>query len=297
MEEITNDDYRNFMRKNDKVVVADTEISIGKINRVNYLNPPDFELETTTCWSFPKRGNWATHYLNSKYRGNFAPQVPRNLILRYSKPDEIVLDPFVGSGTTLIECKLTGRMGIGVDINKDALILARDRLNFDSLNSSFVGQKTFLGDARNLNFLENESVDLIIAHPPYSNIIIYTKNSDNKSDLSKMTLPVFCEEIKKAIEEFHRVLKQGKVCAVLIGDIRKHKHQISLSFKLMKIFLDSGFVLKEHVIKEQHNTKTASMWKRISMENNFLLLAHENLFIFRKPEKNENSFKFKEINF
>ena len=62
------------------------------------LEPEDFELETNTVWSFKKRGNWATH--DAKYRGNWSPFIPRNIILRYSKKGEIVLDPFIGSGTT-----------------------------------------------------------------------------------------------------------------------------------------------------------------------------------------------------
>lgn len=58
------------------------------------------KLEITTVWSFPERGKWKTN--NSKYRWNFAPQIPRNIILRYSKEEDVVLDPMVGSGTTLI---------------------------------------------------------------------------------------------------------------------------------------------------------------------------------------------------
>ena len=87
------------------------------------LQPDNFGLETTTVWSFPKRGDWATH--NPKYRGNWAPQIPRNLILRYSKEKDLVLDPMCGCGTTLVECKLTGRNAIGFDINPCALELAK----------------------------------------------------------------------------------------------------------------------------------------------------------------------------
>ncbi|HEC91681.1 MAG TPA: DNA methylase, partial [Candidatus Atribacteria bacterium] len=57
---------------------------MGNHNKIKILQPENFELETTTIWSFPDRGKWATHYLNAKYRGNWAPQVARNLILRYS---------------------------------------------------------------------------------------------------------------------------------------------------------------------------------------------------------------------
>lgn len=73
----------------------------------------DFELETTSIWSFPERGNWANH--SGNYRGNWSPYIPRNLILRYTKEKEWVLDPFVGSGTTAIEAALLNRNFVGVD--------------------------------------------------------------------------------------------------------------------------------------------------------------------------------------
>ena len=79
--------------------------------------------------------------IRDKYRGNWAPQVARNLILRYSQEGDIVLDPFVGSGTTLIECKLTRRKGIGIDINKEAIMITRDRLDFEILMKIFQNNK------------------------------------------------------------------------------------------------------------------------------------------------------------
>ncbi len=298
MKEVTDKDYKIFVSKYKKIIIEDTELEIGNHNRIKVLQPENFELETKTIWSFPSRGKWATHYLNTKYRGNWAPQVARNLILRYSKEGDTILDAFVGSGTTLIECELTGRKGIGIDINKEALILTRDRLNFNSLNEKSISkQETYLGDARNLNLIKNESIDLIATHPPYANIISYTKNSNHKEngDLSKVrSVNEFCEEMKNVAQEFYRILKPGKFCAILMGDTRRHKHEIPISFRIMQSFLDVGFVLKENIIKAQHNTKTAPLWKNMSIKHNFLLLAHEHLFVFRKPEKDEKLTKFKE---
>jgi len=296
MKEITQKDYLEFVRKYKKVVIEDTELQIGAPHKIKRLQPEEFKLETTTVWSFPKRGDWATHYLNARYRGNWAPQVARNLILRYSNEGDVVLDAFVGSGTTLIECKLTDRKGIGIDINKDALIVTRDRLNFNTLGK-FPVQRTYLGDARNLNLIGDESIDLIATHPPYASIISYTKNSNNKEegDLSKVhSIDEFIKEMKKVAQEFWRVLKPGKFCAILIGDTRRHKHQVPISFRVMQSFLEVGFILKENIIKVQHHTKTAPLWEKMSIKNNFLLLMHEHLFVFRKPEKKEKLSKFKE---
>jgi 23S rRNA G2445 N2-methylase RlmL len=145
------------------------------------FQPENFDLECTTVWSFPKRGNWATH--RSDYRGNWSPQVVRNLILRYSNKSDTVLDPMVGSGTTLIECKLIGRKGIGIDINPEAIRITKERLNFDYLYS--YPQKYFVGDARNLRKIKDDSIDLILTHPPYADIIKYSDNRI-KEDLSSI---------------------------------------------------------------------------------------------------------------
>jgi len=85
-----------------------------------------------------------------------------------------------------------------------------------------------------------------------------------------------------AIKEMHRTLKKGKYCAILTGDTRKKGHQIPISFNIMQLFLKNGFVLKEDIIKIQHNTKTRNYWVKLSIKNNFLLLAYEHLFVFQK---------------
>lgn len=241
--------------------------------------PKDFKLEATSVWSFPDRGNWATH--NGKYRGNWSPFIPRNIILRYSKKNELVLDQFLGSGTTMIETKLLERKGIGVDINSDAILLAKENLDFN-INSEYEPE-IYQADARNLDFISDTSIDLICTHPPYSNIIKYSEKI--KEDLSHLDIDGFITEMKKVSDESFRVLKEDKYCAVLIGDLRQKKHAVPLGFMVMQTFLDSGFLLKEIIIKEQHNCKATGIWHKKSIDYNFLLLAHEYLFVFRKPKK------------
>src|SRR5437899_1599658 len=90
------------------------------------LEPKDFSLETTTVWSFPSRGKWAVH--DSNYRGNWAPEVPRNLIMRFSRPGHWVLDPCVGGGTTSIEAAILSRNFVGFDVRMAAVELARRKL-------------------------------------------------------------------------------------------------------------------------------------------------------------------------
>jgi DNA modification methylase len=295
MREITRQEYEAFLRERGEVIIDDVRIPLMGHRQVTVLQPADFELEQTTVWSFPDRGTWATHQGN--YRGNWAPQIPRNLILRYTQPNEWVLDPMVGSGTTLVECKLLGRNGIGVDINYEALMLTFDRLNFEPQNLYETLPPTeirlYHGDARNLDLIPDESVDLIATHPPYANIIAYSKGNTIDGDLSRLrSLDDYLDAMTEVAMECYRVLKPGRHCAILVGDTRRHKHYVPIAFRVMERFLQVGFILREDVIKVQWKMKsTRERWQR-QAERDFLLIYHEHLFIFRKPESNEDVRKF-----
>lgn len=264
-----------------------TNISVPKRpKRIKRWQPPNFKEETTTVWSFKQRGNWATH--DGRYRGNWSPYIPRNVILKYSKPGDIVLDYFVGGGTTAVEAKLLGRRCIARDINPGAVGLTLENLRFSPPRQLFGDDalplyepEVRVGDARDLSDIPDNSVDLICAHPPYAGIIKYSTGI--AGDLSELSVQDFLVEIGKVAEESLRVLKPGGRCAILVGDARKSKHVVPIGFKTIRVFLDAGFSLRELVIKRQHNCKTTGFWYTRSIQYNFLLLAHEYLPVFQKP--------------
>ena len=245
--------------------------------KITKWEPDNFEMEMTTHWSFPKRGDWATH--DAKWRGNWSPYIPRNLLLRYSQAGDLVLDQFAGGGTTLVEAKLLNRNIIGVDVNDIALNRCREKIDFehDGANGKVYLYK---GDARKLDFIPNEKIDFICTHPPYADIIKYSDDLDN--DLSRCNVKDFLAEMEKVAAESYRVLKSNKFCAILMGDTRKKGCMIPMSFEVMKVFQKAGFTLKEIIIKEQHNCRATGYWKTNSVKCNFLLIAHEYLFVFRK---------------
>jgi len=294
MREITEQEYREFIEDRNEIAVDGTRVKLIEGSQIKLYEPKDFSLEKTTVWSFEKRGDWATHRGN--YRGNWAPQIPRNVILRYSQPGDLVLDQMVGSGTTLVECKLLGRSGIGVDVNLDALMVAYNRLDFTYITPSeqpATTQRLYLGNARNLDMIADETIDLVATHPPYANIIPYSKEREN-GDLSRVhSIDEFIYEMRDVAKECFRVLKPGKHCAILIGDTHKHKHFVPIAFRVLEVFLNAGFILREDVIKEQWHTKTMrGRWNK-SRNHDFLLTFHEHLFIFRKLDQNEKPSKFK----
>ena len=242
------------------------------------MQPENFEQECTTVWSFRRRGNWATH--KSTWRGNWAPEVVRNLILRYSKEENVLLDCMIGGGTTAIEAKLLNRHIIATDVNEEALERTRQSVDFDIDNDA---QQTIQKcDSRQLDFVKDESVDFALTHPPYVDIIKYS-GGEIEEDLSGIhDLDEFCDEIEKVAKEMFRVVKKGKYCAILIGDTRRKKMYQPLAFKVMERFLKVGFELKEDIIKQQHNCKATGFWVNKSKDYNFLLIMHEHLFVFQK---------------
>ena len=71
----------------------------------------------------------------------------------------------------------------------------------------------------------------------------------------------------------------------MIGDIRRNGNVLPLGVASMHMFVDSGFILKEIVIKEQHNCRSTKYWD--NHKRSFLLLAHEYVFIFEKSSNTE----------
>ncbi|MDI6816749.1 MAG: DNA methyltransferase [Actinomycetota bacterium] len=255
------------------------------LKRIKRWEPSTFREQASTVWSFKNRGDWATH--NGHYRGNWSPHIPRNVILKYSRPGEIVLDHFSGGGTTAVEAKLLGRRCVARDINPEAVNRAISSLDFqlppklfDDLSQMYE-PNIEVGDARDLCDINEYSVDLICAHPPYADIIKYSPNASG--DLSHLKVDDFVDAMCPVAEESFRVLKPGGKCVILIGDMRKQKHVVPLGFRTIRAFLDAGFVLRELAVKRQHNCKATGFWYTRSVEHNFLLLAHEYLPVFEKP--------------
>ncbi len=314
MRKVTYEEYFEFVRKNKEIEVEGNKIKLEPIE-VKRLYPTSEELTdvSTTVWSFPKRGAWATH--RGDYRGNWPPQMARALILMYTKPGDTVLDPMVGSGTTCIEAKLLGRNCIGVDINYSAIMLTLHRLYWlekhleklassprdltkwlpgisaegnDSVSISETLKariEIYHGDARNLDEIPDNSIDLVATHPPYYNIIRYGKNRQIPGDLSTArSLEEYLAMIYQIGREAYRVLKPGRYMGILVGDTRIHKHYVPITNYVLQVLLKAGFIVKEEVVKIQHKMKTTrEKWTRLK-DRDFLLIYHEKLFILRKPE-------------
>lgn len=101
------------------------KVKTNKVNDINLLRWKEYDsIITDSLWILDKRDTSGAHL--GWYWGNFVPQIPRQIMLRYTKRGDWVLDTFVGSGTTLIECKRLGRNGIGIELNPEVAEKARE---------------------------------------------------------------------------------------------------------------------------------------------------------------------------
>ena len=99
----------------------------GKINDLNLNRWKEYnDLITDSLWIIGRRDQSGVH--NADYWGNFIPQIPNQFLRRYTKKGDWILDPFVGSGTTLIECKRLGRNGLGIELNQKVVNNANSNL-------------------------------------------------------------------------------------------------------------------------------------------------------------------------
>jgi DNA modification methylase len=289
MKRVSVQSYHDFLMQHEFVCIENARIQLPKTWSITRFQPELYSVEEWSVWSFPERGDWATHLGN--YRGNWSPYIPRNLIDRYTKPGDLVSDPMAGSGTTLVECKLTGRNAVGVDINPDAVMLAMNRLDFHYIPIGYSHTESrielFVGDARRLDLLDDATIDLIATHPPYSGIVQYS-NARISGDLSALRFADFFQEIGNVASECFRILKPGKYCAILIGDTRKHRHYVPIHVGVLGRFLDAGFLLKEDIIKLQHKTTSSRGGQWSGHSYDFCKIAHEHLYVFRKPNKDDN---------
>jgi len=275
------------------------EIEAGKTKyrpkskkEIKQWKPMNFVREKTTVWDFPQRGNWAVH--SGEYRGNWPPQIPRNLISKYTKKGDLVIDAFAGGGTTLIEAWLMGRKSVGLDISKLAIQTMNHRLkemeklgkkdNGVHLNPDY---RPVVISANALELskiigkysIETGRLKLICAHPPYLNSIRYT--IDNENDLALIRdARIFYSRIQTFAREVSTLLHKNGICAILIGDVRKNKKTIPLGLKTLDIFLKEGFEVENIIIKTQHRDKSSEFW--VNHKSGILLMAHEYLLVLKK---------------
>ena len=271
-----------------RLVRSLSEIKTGKINDLNLHRWKEYaDILTDSLWVFKKRDTSGAH--SGGYWGNFIPQIPNQLLRRYTKRGEWVLDAFLGSGTTLIESRRLGRNGVGVELRRKVATSAAKTIKQKD-GSSPTRTEIIIGDSSNLNFkseLNNRkirSVQFLIMHPPYWDIIKFSKD---KRDLSNAkSIDEFLILFGKIVDATYPVLDKGRYFALVIGDKYSGGNWIPLGFYAMQEVLKRGYSLKSIIIKNFDETKgkrnQKELWRYRALVGGFYIFKHEYIFVFKK---------------
>jgi DNA modification methylase len=223
---------------------------------------PPLTLQTTTLWEYPSQ-----HYGNEmqgdqSYVGATPSYVIWNLLQRYTKPKDLVVDPMCGSGTTLDVARDLDRRALGYDVAP-------------------FREDIFRSDARKLP-LENEKVDFVFVDPPYSTHVDYSEEPDCIGKLDALD-PAYYAAMEKAIREMHRILRPNRFMALYVSDsYRKKQPFCPIGFRLFGI-LEKYFTAVDIVSVVRHNkTLKRRHYHSEAEKGNYFLRGFNYLFIMKK---------------
>lgn len=271
-----------------RLIKCITEVKQSKINDLNLNRWKEYDdLITDSLWIFNKRDKSGAH--NASYWGNFIPQIPNQLLKRYTKKGDWVLDPFAGSGTTLIECKRLGRNALGIDLSVEATDLCK--INLEKEKNPFNVITEILNDdsakidlKNHLNRFQKKNFQFIIMHPPYWDIIKFTKE---KNDLSNaQSVNEFLKMFNNVLNNISPFLEKRRYMAVVVGDKYSNGEWIPLGFLTMQEVLKNNFKLKSIIVKNFEDTtgkrNQKELWRYRALVGGFYIFKHEYIFLFQK---------------
>lgn len=261
-----------------------------KYNDLDMRQWQHLDIDVNSLWLINERDKSGKH--KNIYHGNFIPQIPNQLIRRYTKENETVLDIFMGSGTTLFECEKLKRNFIGFDINPDIISYVEGRMqsaerHFFTINQCDAtdNDEFDIAMAKSFENMQVNGVQFLIMHPPYMDIVKFT---DKPEDLSQIgDLNIFIKIFNKSVSNAIKYLDTTRYFAVVIGDVYKNGEVVPLAFYLMDNIKRSFKVkLKGIVVKNIEGNRGKlgknSIWTYRALSSDYYIFKHEYILVFKK---------------
>ena len=220
------------------------------------------KLQTTTLWYYPSQQYSDEPMGIPGYEGRTPSWVIWNLLERYTREGDLVIDPFCGGGTTLDVARSLQREARGFDVAP-----AREDIE--------------RADARELP-LEDGSVDFVFMDPPYSTHVDYSDDPDCIGKLDAFE-PEYFEAMESVFDEADRVLRDRRYLAVFVGDSFKKKRGFVPIGARFLVSLEQRFVAVDHVAIVRGNRKLEKpRFHKAAAEQNFFLRGFNHLMLFKK---------------
>lgn len=283
---------------------AESTMRKPAVNDLNDLPPKEWVQQTKSVW-YSRPG--ARDKLKIQHPATFGEKDIGRLICCFTKRGGLVLDPFLGTGSTLVACAETGRNGVGIELAprwadmrpaQIAPLTCQTVLATDE-EGERPGAHPILrvteGDARvELPKLDSASFDFIVTSPPYFSILekakdhksrverkgLSTKYSDDARDLGNLSsYAEFLAELTGIWKECHRILKPGKYICVVVTDFRDGPRYVLFHADVAGTLEDAGFVPKGLVVLVQDSKALYPYGYPYSFVPN---IHHQNVLIFQK---------------
>lgn len=264
-------------------------------NRLNDLDGKTWLQYSFSIWRDIKKGALD---LNGEHPASFPVELPARLIRMFTHKGETVLDPFMGSGSTLVASLLEGRNGIGVELSKGFYDFSRNRLNsltLEKMSNHEISIDMFNDSVLNLSrIVGQETADLCVTSPPYWDVLNMKRSADRKATVNYSNSPedignindydTFLNQLTSAFSEVDTVLKRGAYCAIVVMDIRKGGNFYPFHSDVSRIMMSLNYQMKDVIIWDRQ--REYNNMRPLGYPYSFIInKVHEYILLFRKGKE------------
>ena len=257
--------------KSKKLPIATKRLCACEPSHINCLTAKEWIKCQLGVWQFTYEGRDIRD--KTKHPATFPISLARRCIELFSHEGELVVDPFMGSGTTLVAARDTNRNAVGFDIHPDYIALTQERLQQDSLFAE-TRQLSVLDDARNIaQYLEEESIACIVTSPPYANLLnrerlnksrrgVERKNEQYKKveqysqrpeDLGTLDLEAYGKAMAEIFAGLLPLLKRKGHCVINVPDLWWNNSRVTIHVSVIEALRSAGYELRNTIIWDRTN--------------------------------------------